>query len=74
MIAKTFEVRDKATFIPVLAVKLEPGCEADRYLFGRAGYGTMPEAQRCFIMVCRVDGGEGTANPTHTLGASRPAR
>ncbi len=61
MIAKTFEVRDRATFIPVLAVKLEPGCEGDRYLFGRAGYGIFPEAQRRFVTVCRVDGGEGFA-------------
>lgn len=61
MIAKTFEIRDRATFIPVLAVKLRPGCEADRYLFGRAGYGTAPEVQGAFVMVCRVDGGEGFA-------------
>lgn len=37
-ICKTFEVLDSMTFIPVLAVKLEPGCEADRYLFRRCGY------------------------------------
>lgn len=61
MIAKTFEVRDRATFIPVLAVKLEPGCDADRYLFGRAGYGLTPDDQAHFVMVCRVDGGEGFA-------------
>jgi hypothetical protein len=61
MIAKTFEIRDRATFIPVLAVKLVPGCEADRYLFGRAGFGVMPEVQKAFVMVCRLDGGEGFA-------------
>ena len=61
MIAKTFEVRDRATFIPVLAVKLEPGNEADRYLFGRSGYGRTPDDQAHYVMLCRIDGGEGFA-------------
>lgn len=56
MITKTFEVRDSGTFIPVLAVKLEPGCEADRYLFGRAGYGTHPGQQAAYVLLCRIVG------------------
>lgn len=73
MIAKTFEVRDRATFIPVLAVKLEPGCEADRYLLGRAGYSTLPGLQRNFVTLCRVDGGEGfaTSDPYAWTGHAR---
>lgn len=59
MITKTFEVRDRATFIPVLAVKMVPGCEADRYLFGRAGYGTTPQGQGEYVLVARITGGEG---------------
>lgn len=41
MICKTFEVRDAGTFIPVLAICFDPGCEADgdTYLLRRAGYG-----------------------------------
>ena len=59
MIAKTFEVRDRSTFIPVLAIKLKPSCEKDRYLLGRAGYGTTPQDQAKYVFLCRVDGGEG---------------
>jgi hypothetical protein len=73
MIAKTFEIRDKGTFIPVMAVRLEPGCEGDRYLFGRAGYGIVPEAQRRFVTLLRVDGGEGfaTSDPYAWTGTAR---
>jgi len=59
MIAKTFEVRDRSTFIAVMAIKLQPDCEKDRYLFGRAGYGTAPQKQAEYVYLCRIDGGEG---------------
>jgi hypothetical protein len=61
MIAKTFELRDAATFVPVLAIKLEPETEADRYLFARAGYGRESWKQREFIMLCGLSGGLGRA-------------
>lgn len=61
MITKTFEVRDRATFIPVLAIRLRPTDEADRYLIARAGYGTRPERQAEYILVVRIAGGEGRA-------------
>ena len=32
MIAKTIEIRDRATFVPALAIRLEPSNEADRFL------------------------------------------
>ncbi len=56
MICKTFEVRDRGTFIPVLAVKLEPCCEADRYLLARSGYGRTAEAQSCYVLVSKIYG------------------
>jgi hypothetical protein len=59
MICKTFELRDRGTFIPVIAVKLVPVTEADRYLLARAGYGTTPERQSEYIFLCRISGGEG---------------
>ena len=59
MNAKTFEIRDAGTFIPVLAVQLSPGNEEDRYLIGRAGYGTLPRDQAEYILLCRIDGGTG---------------
>lgn len=59
MICKTFEFRDKGTFIPVLAVKLEPVSPADNFLFMRAGYGFNKEEQRGYIGLAQIDGGRG---------------
>lgn len=59
MIAKTFEIRDAGTFIPMLAVKLNPGCEADRYLLARAGYGRSPDDQATYVLLCQINGGGG---------------
>jgi hypothetical protein len=59
MICKTFEIRDTATFIPMLAVKLAPGCEADRYLLARAGFGRIPVDQAGYVLLCQINGGEG---------------
>ena len=61
MIARTFEVRDRATFIPMLAVKLEPDCEADRYLLERAGYGDTAHDQAQYVMLWNLDGGDDQA-------------
>ena len=42
MKTKTFEIRDRATFIPVVAVKLSSDeNENDRYLLGRCGLGLL---------------------------------
>ena len=38
MDCKTFEIRDHATFIPVMCIKMVPGNEADRYLMRRTGW------------------------------------
>lgn len=62
MIVKTFEVRDRKTFIPILAVKLAPGCEADRYLLARAGFGVTAPEQASYVLVWRMAGGEGSAH------------
>lgn len=58
MTAKTFELRDRSTYIAVLAVKLTPTNEADRYLLGRSGYGTTPERQSEYILMMGLAGGE----------------
>ncbi len=62
MIAKTFEIRDAGTFIPILAIKLEPGNEADRFLLSRAGYGRTPDSQKEYVILCRINGGGGPAH------------
>lgn len=46
METKMFEVRDEGTFLPVIAVRLDPANEAERYLLARSGYGRTAEAQR----------------------------
>lgn len=65
MISKTFEIRDSGTFIPVLATKLTPSCEGDRYLLARAGYGRTTESQSEYVMVTQLAGGSGrsTSDP-----------
>lgn len=35
---KTLEIRDRATFIAVMAILLEGRIESEKYLLGRAGY------------------------------------
>ena len=61
MITKTFEIRDRNTFVPVLAIQLEPGNEADRYLLARAGYGLTRDDQARYVQLCRVNGGYGSS-------------
>lgn len=63
MISKTFEVRDRATFIPVMAVKLSPACEKDRYLLARAGFGRDHLAQAEFIQLIRFNNGRSAYDP-----------
>lgn len=53
MEAKFFEVRDRATFLPVLAVCLnDPGTDGERYLLRRCGY----EPANQNIMLTRLSG------------------
>ena len=73
MQVKLFEVRDAATFIPVLAVKLGGRTEAERFLLGRAGYGRRPEQQESYVPLFRLDGGTITTitYDPHKQGPSR---
>lgn len=61
MICKTVEIRDVATFIPAMAIRLTPVNEQDRYLFARAGYGRAPEQQSEYVILARIAGGNGQA-------------
>lgn len=51
---KLFEVRDKGTFIPVMAIKLGSEHEAERYLAARAGFGRDFHAQQDHVLVGRI--------------------
>jgi hypothetical protein len=61
MITKLFEIRDRMTFIPVLAVRLLPHLEADRFLLARAGYGLTYAEQNQYVLLCQINGGGGSA-------------
>lgn len=59
---KVLEIRDRATYIPVIAVRLEPRNEHERYLLATAGYGRNPAEQAAFVLVSRINGGHCEAN------------
>lgn len=64
MIAKIFEVRDRGTFIPVVAIKIQPANEKERYLAGRVGYGRTQVEQSRFVLLARLEAkGEVTYDP-----------
>ena len=50
---KALEIRDRATFIPVIAFDMKPKTEAQKYLFSRAGYGGSMQ----YIVLMKIDGG-----------------
>ena len=54
MTCKTIEIRDRGTFIPALLVRLDPTDERDRWLLGRAGFGTTPEAQGSYVLLINL--------------------
>lgn len=50
---KMFEIRDRATYIPVFAIKMQSDDPVERYHLKRAGYGE----EFPIIMVVKIDGG-----------------
>jgi len=54
MITKTFEVRDKGTFIPVLAVSMETDNETDRFIIGRGGFGKSVQEQAKYVILINL--------------------
>lgn len=73
MNAKLFEIRDAATFIPVLAVQFGSDNEAERYLASRAGYGRQQHQQQEYVFLCKIAGNDagGTYDPHQWPGGSR---
>jgi hypothetical protein len=51
MICKTFEVRDRGTCMSVLAIRLTPTDERDRFLLARAGYGRTADKQSEYVLL-----------------------
>lgn len=54
MIVKLFEVRDSGTFLPMIAIKLNPQNEAERYLLARSGYGLTAESHQQYILMAAI--------------------
>lgn len=71
--SKIFEIRDRATMIPALAVKLDSTTQAERYCLDRTGYGTTSEEHRKYILLMRMAGGEGKfdCDPNGWAGSGR---
>lgn len=73
MLSKVFEVRDRMTFIPVLAIELRPDerlnwekLNAQAWLLRRSGYGPAPRGT--FIMLTRLDASAMQAIDAHEWG------
>lgn len=67
MIIKVIEVRDSATFIPALAIKMEPETEEQRYLFARVGF----RADDPGIVLMRLNDQEAHSDPYAWRGDAR---
>lgn len=64
MQVKTFEIRDRATFIPALAVRLTHGhTPQDNYLMRRAGFSNESLANGEFVVLTRLEGGTAHYDP-----------
>lgn len=56
---KFVEIRDRGTFIPAMAIRLDPVSEEERWLLARAGYGEDVDTQRGYVLLIQIDGGSG---------------
>jgi hypothetical protein len=68
METKLFEVRDRITFLPVIAIKLEPGNEPDRYLLAMVGYGLRAQKQSQYILMGKLQTGKLKCTPSSHAG------
>ena len=58
MIARLFEIRDRGTFIPMLAVQCDAADENERYLLAHAGFGKDTETQHRYVLCGEIDSGK----------------
>lgn len=66
MEVKLLEIRDKATFIPAMAVRLHSRDDAEFYLLRRAGYSEAQvqlEGVEPYIVLWRLEGGPAEYDP-----------
>ena len=60
---KLIEVRDSATFIPALAIKVVSDETPEAYLLRRAGYGGYRDEVNHYILFMRLEGGQMEYDP-----------
>lgn len=74
---KLFEVRDRATTIPMMAVALMHRNEAEAFLLRRSGYATeqigteLPEGYERYVILVKLDGVEAQYDPYSWPGRTR---
>ncbi len=70
---KLFEVRDRGTFIPVMAIKLQPENDQHQYLLSTSGFGESAEQQGKYVMLLPLSSGSGvwTTDPYDFMGPGR---
>ena len=68
MEVKTFEIRDSATFVPVMATRLLPRNERDIFLLRRAGFGF----EHLCVMMTLLGDGRGSYDPYSWGGRTYP--
>lgn len=73
MTVKLFEIRDRGTFIPVMAVRLESPDERTRWLLASSGYGTQPEDHRRYVLLFNLVGNQAHYDP-YDWGPARTLR
>lgn len=72
MQVKLFEIRDRATFIPAMAVKLDGNCsDQEDWLLRRAGYGSCNSADRNYVYLTHLSEGTTQYDPYRWGSCSR---
>jgi hypothetical protein len=64
---KALEIRDRATFVPAVAIKMEAENEGQRYLMARCGFRGGDQ-----IVVMKLNDQRGTADPYEWGGRTMP--
>jgi hypothetical protein len=70
MEVKAIELRDRATFIPAIAIRLDPANEEEFYLLARAGFGPSAPLMKKYVLFGKLDGSGLTYDP-YQHGGSR---
>ena len=55
MTSKVIEIRDRGTFVPALATRLDSELHQERWLLREAGF----EAPHEYVFLCKISGGSG---------------